>query len=226
MEWKVEEMKLINEKSVRFNTRERIFNCEETTSTEEKIAFIDKFQDGKLSYLLSLINKFNNDKKDLIKKDERGYVKTVSLVAWLKRNDTLNIFKTYYNIGRMQFMGCERHIEWINSKSLYDVHEELIDELFHRQLKELEKRERQYFLDHDEYSILKTEFRNKNHNTTFGVHISDCSNGELYICNEYKNFEYRKKRPITIDELKELLSKYEQLDKFVLELTSNTNIKY
>lgn len=92
----------------------------------------------------------------------------------------------------------------ISRKGRHDIYDDYVDELFHQQLKECERLEHNYFLEHDEYSILKQKFRNKEYyNTTFGVNI--CDQGE---------------------ELKYLLEKYEELDKLVEKITAETGIKY
>lgn len=55
-EWKIEELKLYHQKGV-------IYDCEHTVSREDKIAFVDGLQDGKLSYILNLFEKFKEDEK-------------------------------------------------------------------------------------------------------------------------------------------------------------------
>lgn len=224
-EWKVEDMKLLNQKGGIFLGKEKIYDCEYNVSREDKIAFVDSLQDGKLSYLLELIGKFENDKMNM-PKDNWGNVKTVSLKAWIKRNDTKYsrpIIDDYYHYGKYYILGMERWIE-SNSKGCCDTYVDLVDELFHRQLKECEKKERKYFLEHDEYSILKEKFRNKNYNTTFGVNIATCSDGNIYIYENKDSFYDSKYREITIDELKYLLSRYEELDKLVEKITEETKI--
>lgn len=223
-EWKVEDMVLLNEKGRISLGKEKIYECESKVSRKDKIAFVDSLQDGKLSYLLSLIKKFNVE-KDSLPKDGYGNVKTVSLKAWIKRNDTKYyrpIIDDYCNYGEYCILGMQR---WItnNNKRYYDTFEDLVDELFHRQLKECEKEEHKYFLKHDEYSILKQKFRCRNFYTTFGVNIGDCSDGKLYV---YSNDNDEDRREITIEELKDLLYKYEQLEALVEKLTAETNIVY
>lgn len=223
MEWNVEELKLYNQKGGVFFGKEKIYDCESKVTREEKIAFIDNLIDGKLSYLLELIDKFNKDKETL-PKDNWGYIKTVSLKAWINRNDTKyerKIIDNKFTIGEYRLLGTKRNID-SNYKGTYDTYEDLVDELFHRQLKECEHIEMNWFLEHDEYSILKKNFGNRKYDTTFGVNIGERSNGDIYVYEE--NGE--NKRDITIDELKELLSKYEELDKMVEKLTMETNIKY
>lgn len=223
-EWKVEDMKLLNQKGGLYYGKEKIYSCEHELSREEKIAFVDSLQDGNLSYLLGLIEKFN-DEKMALPKDNWGDVKTVSLKAWIKRNDTKSrwgIIDRDYNYGKYHLLGTNRYIT-SNRRGAYDTYEDLVDEMFHRQLRECEKREYKYFLEHDEYSILKRKFREKNRCTTFGVKIADCSDGKLYV---YDNDDDYNRREITIEELKDLLSKYEQLDALVEKLTAETHITY
>ena len=230
--WRVEELKLKNEKSIFYVGKERIFNCESELTREEKIAFVDSVQNGKLSYILELVDKFNRDKSTL-PKDAYGDVKTVSLKAWINRNDTkygntdyTRIIDSWYNYGKIHFLGSERWITWNDfedKKSYYDTYANYVDEIFHRQLQQCLKMENEYFRAHDEYEILKNKFRNRNYPTTFGVNIGMCSNGCIYV---YETEGERREREITIDELKYLLSKYDELDKLVEKITKETKIKY
>lgn len=221
-EWKVEDMVLLNETGRIFLGKEKIYSCESTVPREDKIAFVDSLQDGKLSYLLSLIEKFKKERESL-PKDKWNNVKTVSLKAWIKKNDTKYarpIIDDYYHYGKFCILGTER---WITNdyKGGYDTYDDLVDEVFHRQLKACEKKEHEYFLEHDEYSILKEKFRNKRYDTTFGVNISVWSSGRICVYDENNN-----ERDITIDELKYLLSKYEELDELVRKITEETHIEF
>lgn len=230
--WKVEELKLKNEKANNYTGKERIFNCESELTREEKIAFVDSMQNGKLSYILELVDKFNRDKSTL-PKDAYGNVKTVSLKAWINRNDTkygntdyTRIIDSWYNYGKIHFLGINRWITWNdfeNKKSHYDTYANYVDEIFHRQLKQCLKMENEYYRAHDEYEILKEKFRNKNYPTTFGVNIRMCSNDCIYV---YETEGERREREITIDELKYLFSKYDELDKLVEKIAKETKIKY
>ena len=223
-EWKVEDMILMNQKGGVFlrGGKEKIYDCESNTSREDKIAFVDSKQDGILSYLMTLIEKFNQD-VDNMPKDQWNNVKTVSLKAWIKKNDTKYsrpIIDDHYRYGRYFVLGMERYIT-SNSKGCYDTYEDLVDELFHRQLKTCEQEEQSYFLEHDEYSILKRKFGEMmdKYSTIFGVSIVTSGNN-YYVGN------FKENREITVDELKDLLSKYEQLDSLVEKLTEETHIVY
>lgn len=224
--WKVEEMALMNERN-KDAGKEKNYACESQVSREDKIEFVDRMQDGKLSYILALIDKFNEDKTTL-PKDKWGAVKTVSLIAWIKRNDTKYdrpIIDIMYNYGRYYLLGMHRYIMH-QYKGTYDTHNDLVDEAFHRQLKECKQQEEKYFLEHDEYSVLKERFRKKKYNTTFGVHIATCSDGNIYIYEGSDGFYDSAKREITIDELKYMLVKYDELDQLVAKITAETNIVF
>lgn len=218
-EWKVEDMVLLNQKDGVFLDKEKIYDCEHKVSREDKIAFVDSLQDGKLSYILALVAKFNEE-RETMPKDQWGNVKTVSLKAWIKRNDDRKLLDDTYRYGDIRIIGG-RNIESIALKNGYDTYEDYVDEIFHRQLRECEKEEKRYFLEHDEYSILKKKFRDRDYHTTFGVHIITSSDGNIYIGEDFDT-----KREITMDELKDLLAKYEQLDALVEKLTAETHIVY
>lgn len=229
-EWKVEEMVLMNNHHNVYASRSRrktiIYDCEDSISREDKIAFVDNKTDGKLSYLLSLIEKFNTDKENLSKKDSmfgEPEVKTISLKAWIKRNDTKysqKVIDDWYKYGKYNILGCERNIQ-SNTRETYDYYEDLVDEVFHRQLIKCEKEEQKYFYEHDKYSILKKKFEEKRqqYGTTFGVGIVTGSCG-------ISVGDFEDHRDITIEELEQLLSKYDQLDAFVEKLSKETNIVY
>lgn len=218
-EWKVKDMALMNQSRI---GREKIYLCESNVSREDKIAFIDSMTDGKLSYILELAKKYKEE-KDTLKQDKWGKVNTNSFKAWLRKNDIKNVVDREYWHGRIYFLSCERNIKNIDVTYRYDIYKDYVDEIFHRQLIECERMEKRYFLEHDEYSILKRKFRERNYHTTFGVHIADWSSGKLTIVDDNDDDN---ERDITIDELKELLAKYEQLDKLVEKLTAETHIVY
>lgn len=217
-EWKVEKLELLN------CDAKTLSKLEQQYSREDKIAFVDSMQDGKLSYLLNLIAKFESE-QDTLPKDKWGYVKTVSLKAWLKRNDSQKIVDDKYYYGEFSFLGVKRYITnnaW-DCKNHWDTHFSLVDEIFHRQVLKCVEMERKYFIEHDEYSILKKELA-KSHSeygTTFGVKINFWSKGEICIV---KNDD--EERPITIEEIKLLLEKYRELNDLILKLTSEIHITY
>lgn len=220
-EWKVEELRLLNDKSTEKENGRRIYSFERGVSKEDKIEFIDKMNDGKLSYILDLVEKFENEKENL-PKDSYGNVKTVSLKAWLKRNDTKNLIDKTHRHGMITFF-VSRDIQHINTIRVWDNFENYIDEIFNRQLNDCEVLEEKYFLDHDEYSILKGKWRNylSKYNTSFGIYILHTGE-DMYIRNKEDSQLYRE---ITMDELKYLISKYEELDKMVEKFGKEVCVK-
>lgn len=220
-DWKVEEMKLMNEKGFLFVGSERIYDCENKLSTEEKIEFVDRLQDGKLSYIINLKKKFMEDlEKGKIKIDDYGRVKTVSRNAWIKRNDTRNLH-AFSNYGKFFLLGCEIFIESLK------LNEDFINSIFHRQLKKCERLEREYFLEHDEYSVLTKEIREyiRKYSTTFGVPVMH-SSLEIDIYDETKEDYFESYRKATLEELKTLKSKYTKLEEIIENLSKEVNIKY
>ena len=216
MKWNVEEMVLMNEKAWYFQGKERIFNWDEKLTREEKIEFVDNLQDGKLSYILLLTDKFNQDVENL-PKDNYGNVKTVSLKAWINKNDTKYgkpLLDNWYHYGKYNLLGCERYITWSESRGNHDTYSDFVDEIFHRQLRECKRMEIAYFKTHDEYSILKKYVADKMmHNHEW---LIDCS------VSSDDTIKYDDKE-LTLEQLKYLKLQYEILDKFKTELCSECN---
>lgn len=222
--WKVEDMALMNERGRIIIGSERIYGAESKTSREEKILFVDSFNECKLSYLLGLIEKFKEDSKTM-PKDTYGNVKTVSLKAWIKKNDTKYprpVLDTDYHYGQYYILGTKRNILY-NHKGQFDLYDDLVDEMFHRQLKECERKEMEYFAEHDEGSILRAELVKKHEKfrTTFGVRLGfSGSRGVKFYDGKGRE------RDLTIAELKELIGKYEELEAYIAKLTAETHIEY
>ena len=204
-EWNIESLELKKEYDNHLpKYGKHVFSCETKTSREDKIDFLDRMQNGKMSYLLDLIEKYNQH-YDEFPKDRWGKPKTVSLKAWLKKNDPKKMIDIDFRYGRFYFIGLDRYIQRSNKRGDY----------------ECKREEDKYFKEHDEYENLKNKFRNREYGTTFGVNISFWSSGRICVYDENRN-----ERDITVDELKELLDKYDQLNKLVEKLTSETHIVY
>lgn len=220
-EWKVEEMKLMNDCKMNVDGRMR-YSFENNISIGDKIQFVDSMNNGELSYVLELVEKFNKERESL-PKDGRGKVKTVSLKAWLKRNDPKRVCDSSYNYGEIHLLRTRRLIYRLGYGNNSETFNEYVDDVFHEQLNRCKGKEEVYFLEHDEYSILKRKFREyeNKYGTTFGVHIPYCSGGKIIIRDDNEN-----ERDITINELKALLSKYEELDRLVEKITEEIDIKY
>lgn len=209
-EWKVEEMKLMVSDS-KYGYRTKIYYVEDELTREEKIQFVDSLHDGKLSYLLNIVEKYKEE-KDTLSKNKYGTINTNSLKSWIRKNDPLGLIDKEYNHGKIY--RTQRYISNLNFKSSYEAYDDFVDQVFHEQLRYCEKLEWKYWEEHDEYSILKKEFENKKYNTTFGIPISMWSSGKICVGDGINE-----ERQITIEELKYLLSKYEELDKIIEEMT-------
>ena len=213
--WKLEELQLYKECEGKPKTH--IFECEAETSREDKIAFVDSLTEGQLSYVLGLIDKLKEE-KDTLALDQWGDIKTVSLIAWIKRNDTKYgnpIVSTYCTYGMAKVLGVGRYIQREG-----ETHDDYVDKVFHAALVECVEKERDYFLAHDEYSILKEKFRNRGFDSSFGVKIFDYSD-KMVVEDEEGNG-----RPITLEELKDLNAKCEQVLALIEKLTQETHITY
>ena len=220
IKWKVEEMKLMNEASNIYIGREKIYSFENTSTRKEKIEFVDSLYDNKLSYLLDLAKKYKEDEKSL-SKDEYGHIRTVSLKAWIKRNDVLNLLDKDYRYGKIY--RTNRYLWNINEKSnLNDdsCYDDFVDEIFHKTLKGLEYEEIRYFKEHDEYTCLKKKVMEKaeKYGTSFGLNIAWSSSDNIYI-----NYDTSKERKITLEECRILLSKYEKLEQYIEDLSNEIN---
>lgn len=236
-EWKVEEMVLTKNNKIIEVPRKitcngiktekiRVYTCEEEVSREDKIAFVDSFTDGKLSYILNLCEKFKKEKDGLPQAGNYGGVKTVSLLAWLKRNDTgynRAVFERNYNYGSFSLLSSVRFIQHYEKKGSWDTYDDFADECFHRQLKACERKEQEWHEEHDEYCILRNKLRDKGANITFGVPLVFWSTGKIEIRDEH-NKELT--RELTLDEIKELLEKHEQVESYIEKLSKETNIRY
>lgn len=212
--WYVQVMKLMNEKSNIYINNEKIYNAENELSREEKIEFLDKMNDDKISYMLKLADKFQED-KDKLSKDEYGFYKNASLRAWLKKNDYRNIVDTSKPyIGSITLVGYDsfgcgrRNIQNINLQARDDCRKDFVDELFHRQLKECEKQEKQYFAEYDDYKILSRKVSDYmyKYNISFGKEIWQRGN-RLF----FKDIQSYCERDLTLDELKVLEAAFEKI---------------
>lgn len=220
-EWKVEDMALMNEKSNIYIGKEKIYKAESELTRQEKIDFLDDMNDGLTSYVLNLADKYEKD-KDSLPKDNYGQVKTVSFKAWLYKNDKVNLINNdTYNRG-VTVVPPYRHIGQLNvggyTSSTKPIYSDYVDEAFHLKLKDLEKQERQYFGEHDEYQILKAKvFEYSDKYGTFGLNIWKTCDGLLvFYKNDDANYPGRQ---LTPDELKLLNSKYEEIESLYAKIT-------
>lgn len=238
-EWKIEENALNTERA-NFNTErytnQYIFKAERITLREDKIAFVDSLTKDTLSYIINLSNRLEAE-RDAMPKDQYGRIKTVSLKAWLKCNDSRQIIYPYHadpvGIGKVVIFFDKdkvttstsfelRYIQDIKIRGGYDTHDDFVDEAFHIVLHRLCDEERKYFNEHDETAILMKKTRDVlNEYGSFGALISYGSSG-INVCS---NEDRDKERPVTVPEMKELIAKADKVKAFVEKLSQNP-IKY
>ena len=201
--WDVSKMELYNEEK-NFNKSNPLFSCENIVSQQDKIDFVDKMNDNKLSYLLNLSKQLEQDKKNL-PVDKHGNIKTVSLKSWLKRNDTRKLVDDFYKYGNFYLMGGWR-ITNLDS-------EECIDRCFHAQLKKCARMEYEYYCSHDDYIIAVRELTNT-HISDFGLPL--VYNSTYITCRD---------RKLTLDEVNTLLDMNREIIEHIERLSQNCTIK-
>lgn len=241
MDYKVEDLVLYNEAKNHPQTivekksnRPYIFAWEKTFTQEEKIAFIDKYYKyrekyGWATYILNLINKFLKE-KDGLPKDIYGYVKTVSLKAWLKKNDPREIIHAKWNYGSYYFMSREysdfatltARPTWGSEGKTpyYNEVGKLADLWFHDLLSNFCEVERIWHDDHDD-TILKVRKIADYHSKygDFGITLFDMvgSNGEKTLDDKWLS-TFNHEKP-TVEEIDKMLEIYEEVDKIMVSKT-------
>lgn len=193
-----------------------------STSREDKIAFVDARNDGRLSYIIGVIEKFNIDKENL-PKDFYGNVKTVSLKAWIKRNDPRGAFDADYNCGKLRWFD-ERFLQNFSHKGAYALHDDFVDECFHIELISCQREEVKWFNEHDEYSVTMNTVLKKMRNGkfyTFGLNCTISCNEGLFLNDDKGNC-----RRLTLEELNTLIDMNNQVNELVKLMTEQNEIAY
>ena len=196
-----------------------IFDCESEVSIEDKIAFVDRFQDGKLSYIISIAEKFVAE-QDTLKKDASGDIKTVSKQAWLRRNDTRGIIgrtvsEWWDNCGAFQMLGLRGNSIRANVfhfPSQSSIHE-LVDDCFHVQLEDCLLEEKRYYNEHNgEQKLIKGVCRTlSRYGYPYEHHFSIGGDNFIVAKRSYPTDEYsievclpKEDRYLTLEEVKKL----------------------
>ena len=240
MEYKVEDLVLFNEKKHggTYIGDVYMYPWEHQFSTEEKIKFIDenyelKGNKGACTYMLNLINKYL-DEKDNLPKDSWGYVKTVSLKSWLKKNDSWKIVDDHYHYGSYYFANRDYsdfgtltpRPTWTSNVPYHDKEGKIVDLWFHDVLDILYEEEEKYFNDHDPL-ILKIRRIVEYHKLYGSFGIKKFS---LVGCNGIKVLDYDlirtfKEPRVTEEEIDEMIKVYEDVDKIMKAKTIEIQTK-
>lgn len=181
--WNVEEMKLLTmdrvgkayELSI-LRGPERAFVCESEVSIEDKFDFIDRMQNGKLSYIVGLIEGYQEAESSL-KGVNIGILTDNLKREWVHNNDRLGLIyrnnDTKGRFGDFIILGWEGNLfDYLGSLNVSingrDVHlriqtgeEGFINFLFHEQLCECKGMEYEYFIGQDKTAQFFTTFRKK-----------------------------------------------------------------
>lgn len=196
----------------KFIKKELPFDCESILSDEEKIAWMDAMKDGIASYMLSLRKQFVQDLKAGVIKTRNYYgeeqIVTISLVAWLKRNDTRKIVDGTYEYGRYYMFG--KNYYSIKSDKAHNMfHNMLYQDMpvvqrwFHDFLLFLVEEERKYFEATDEVSVMLKQLKEVSiHNIDFG-------------CEELMNILWNGKTDVPMEHLEVYMRAYEMLSESI-----------
>jgi hypothetical protein len=241
-EWNVEECKLIKEIKGAFPKpryeEDFTFKTERELNTAEKIEFIDSITNGRCTKLLALLQKYK-DERDTLPKDPCKFgtdkTKTVSLKAWLKRNDDEGFFDREYHYGHIRpvkdtFLskGTRGRISTPDSSRIQDACEnpqKLVDYMFHSAMLECLRAEKQWFRSHDEHSIVTDQFIDLDNSGKFyhfGLVISYGSGG----INIHSSDASGKERPLSTAELKRLIEFNRKVEEYAESLSSELGFSY
>lgn len=211
--WNVADMEL-RRHNVKINNTP-FFSAESNTSREDKIAFVDSMNDGALTYLLSLLDQFEKD-ESAMPRDQWNSVKTVSLIAWCKRNDPRGMIDRTWKYGMFRLLGTERYITSDrNHKGPWDHYGDLVDEMFHRQLIDCMRKEETYFKEHDPHQIALYRVRDyiDKYHTDFGIHLAISSKDIVCLVPDGDMHKYMPQ--LTLEQCNFLIAKYEDLDRLI-----------
>lgn len=222
--WNVADMKLRNCRVFIGNTP--AFKEEYSTSREDKIAFVDQMNDGALSYLINLLDQFEKDEPTM-PHDQWNCVKSVSLIAWCKRNDPREMIDRTWKYGMFRLLGTERYITSDRDhKGPWDKYGDIVDEMFHRQLIDCLRKEEAYFKEHDPHQIALHKVRDyiEKYRTDFGLHIAISSKDIVCLVQDG---DMRKYMPqLTLEQCNFLIKKYEELDKMIENLSKDAQAQF
>lgn len=164
--WNVEDMKLLTMARVG-EGYDKAFACESEVSIEDKFEFVDRMQDGKLTYFYDMVKNFGEAIPSM-KKDGNGKPTDYAKKAWVRKNDSKELIcrttDSYNNYGDFNLLGCKLnlftyHISFERTRKTFK--EIVINKLFHNQLKMCKDMEHDHFYDQNETGQLLDELKGK-----------------------------------------------------------------
>lgn len=165
-EYNIADMKYYNEYKQATDERVSIYKYrfrEETTlNTQKKINIIDRDKNGFATTILNVAKEYTEDLENgIIKSTEsvgKRIPKTTSLKAWLHRKQKEHSFENFiaidldYYTGQI-YIGGEK-LYWIQELTSEENRIAFVNDTFRNVLRNRAAKERDYFFDHDELSVL------------------------------------------------------------------------
>lgn len=208
-----EDLKFYNMEKVSIGYKKEVFKNETELSIEEKIKFMDQFEDGIASYMLNILTKWEEEQESL-PKDSYGTTKTVSKKAWIKRNDPRKIIDNDYKIGKYyMFKNDFKEMSLICPHTEYGHNEvytgeNIIHQWYHDLCMKLYLQEKEYFKSIDSFEIKLKR-------------VADLVNRyHIYFDSKKVNdIGWNNKRDVEEDELDAIIEAYEKIEKYIAEIT-------
>lgn len=216
-----EDLKLYNMEKVSVGYNKKVFKIETELSFEEKVKFMDELENGIASYMLNMIEKWENE-KDSLPKNNWGTTKTVSKKAWIKRNDERKIINNDYKIGEYYMFGNNfKELSLICPTTEYGYDEvytgeSIVNQWFHDFLNKLYIKEKEYFKSINPFEIKLKKIQE--YAGQYGI----LDNKKLNNI-KYKNKGY--KDNVIEEELDIFIETYEKIEKYYENMIRDLNIK-
>jgi hypothetical protein len=190
-----------------------IYEVEKEISLEDKIKIIDIFEENTATYLLDIITKWNKEEKSM-PKDRWDNPKTVSVKAWIKRNDIKKKIDNDYTIGSYYLFGTKfksLDIECPSTEHNFNMEytgEHVANQWFHDLCKKLNKKELEWFKENDPKQIKINKVKALGDSYRIG-----------FNCKLLNDIIYNREENVTDEQLDIFINAYEVLEKCITEQT-------
>ena len=219
--WNVSEGKLMNEMKAKY-FRGR-FLAQDTTSVEDKIAFVDLMKSGKATTAIELIKKYKSDiESGVIKCDVSTFngkprPKTVSLKAWLKKNSNPTLCDSDYDYGKLRLTrGRAMYIQNMDNDVETKI-KNLIDDMFGDVLFDCAREESEYYWAHDPLEIAKRKVK-ENPFTDYVCDLAYCSNGVICFSSDYDKFGWKDAPELSLEDCNRILEACDKIERYAKEV--------
>ena len=161
--WNVEEMRLLTMPLVGAGF-DKVFACESEVPFENKFEFVDRMQEGKLTYFYDMVKGFGEAIPSM-KKSDSGEPTDYAKKAWVRANDTKELLcrvtDAHGSYGDFYLLGAKVNLFTYHSRietKVNAVEESFINNLFHRQLEKCKDMEYDHFYGQDKTVQFLDEF--------------------------------------------------------------------